>query len=138
MGTAENMILVGRGAGRYSWGVANQDIVSVGSWLSEAVLWTQWTHRGVCIAAEDCRCFHLNAAVFQQIVNQFELVSFDPTKYAEAFLKSLNSLDLSEVSDLPLLTQVHSRKTKKGITLKAFSYFSDRMKHKKGRGSTTN
>merc|ERR1712151_1075179 len=93
---ADHMIIISLGLVKYSWGEDKQEHLGVGRWLSEAVLWLHWAHRGALVAQEDTRCSNLNAEAFQQIVNQFELASIDPKKYAAAFLRSLNQTSGSE------------------------------------------
>merc|ERR1712187_957186 len=101
---AAGMIIINTGSMKYTRGHEDEDVfLSVGTWVSEAILWTDWAHRGALVAAgEHCRCFKLSAVSFQETVNQFALTDFDPTKYAEALLDTLNNTDMEEVSDLPM------------------------------------
>jgi hypothetical protein len=97
---ADHMIFINRGTVKYVWGTGHQKMLSEGGWLSEAVLWTHWTHQGVLTSEDDSRCFNLSAASFQEVVNKFALTNFDPEEYAAAFVESLRSKPLEEVNDL--------------------------------------
>lgn len=58
--------------------------------IAEAVLWTDWIHRGVCAATIDCVLCVLSAREFMTIVSRYNHPDFDPSKYAGAFVRDLN------------------------------------------------
>jgi hypothetical protein len=99
--TADRVTIITAGMLSYQW-ASSQEECEVGTFLSEAVLWTHWTHRGLLTVQEDCRCVQLNAEAFQQIVSRFQLTNFDPIKYAEAFLSLMRDMPSEDVSDMPL------------------------------------
>lgn len=76
-------------------------------WLSEAVLWTHWMHRGVLKATHDGRLCCLDALRFQEIVGCFDHSpqQIDPKNYARLYVEHLNSLldqnDLDKITDMP-------------------------------------
>merc|ERR1712039_691920 len=39
---AECMILISTGMVKYTWAHSDSELLGVGKWLSEAILWTQW------------------------------------------------------------------------------------------------
>lgn len=81
--------------------------VLLGSWVSEAVLWMAWTHRGVLCATKDCCLYTLDASEFQDIASHFEYsAEFDPNIYAEHFAGYLNSIDQQDVSDVMLSPEI--------------------------------
>merc|ERR1712061_223933 len=92
------MILVNRGILRYSWGVHTSDELDVGRAISEAALWTKWSHRGALVAEEESAFFNLDAEKFGRICSHSELMDFDPLEYAEDFVKRMNEGE--EVTDL--------------------------------------
>lgn len=69
-------------------------------WIAEAALWTTWRHQGVLTALADCRLYTLDAKKLSSIVLQFEHITFDPRRYALAFVNDLNKLQPNELSDL--------------------------------------
>jgi len=77
--------------------------VEAEQWLSEAVLWTPWVHRGVLQAKSDGRLCMLDARKFQEIVGQFDHSNshFDPKMYAAGYVKYLNKIVTrgEEISD---------------------------------------
>lgn len=76
-------------------------------WLSEAVLWTPWMHRGVLKATSEGRLCLLDALRFQEIVGCFDHTpqQIDPKHYASLYVKHLNALlDLNKldmITDMP-------------------------------------
>jgi len=71
-------------------------------WISEATLWTTWTHLGVLTATSECRLVLIDALLFPTIVSQFEHndVKADPWAYAQDFTTELNRRK-DDVSDIP-------------------------------------
>jgi len=76
-------------------------VVSVGQWLSEQALWTEWRHRGTLIARTQCRMATLASKKFQEITCTFNHRNFDPKDYARRYVKKMNELK-DEMSDLPV------------------------------------
>lgn len=65
-----------------------------GTWVAEAVLWTQWIHRGDFIVCCDSRICALDAQTFQRIASLFEHNrQFDPKDRAAQFCKALSQMD---------------------------------------------
>jgi hypothetical protein len=83
------MYIVNKGTLQYTTTAAR--MVGEGQWLSEACLWTSWMHRGDLTALSDCRLYRLDAREFQAITTHFEHGEFEPLKYAELFVQSLNN-----------------------------------------------
>jgi len=94
------LYFVNRGIMQYVTASASPTLVSEGTWLCEASLWTAWTHRGNLSALQDCRLYTLDALEFQAIATQFEHGDFDPGKYAEKYVEALNQADPEEVCDI--------------------------------------
>lgn len=86
-------------------------------WIAEMVLWTRWNHKGTLTAANDVKLAMLSASAFQDIVNRFKDVSnFNPKKYAEQFVRYLNTLD--HINDLTLFDkarEAHNREQNSGL-----------------------
>lgn len=70
------------------------------SWLSEAVLWTTWTHCGTARAVSESRLMVLDGQVLQDCICSFP--SEHARDYADAFVELLNSADAMELTDLAL------------------------------------
>jgi hypothetical protein len=66
------------------------------SWVSEAVLWTAWMHRGELRATTDSRLAMIDAKMFQDIASTFDYPDFDPRQYAALFVNHLNSQLVAE------------------------------------------
>lgn len=81
-------------------GLRSSATVTHGEWLSEAVLWTSWTHRGCLTATTDCLLTLVDAQQFQDIVSQFEHGDFNPADYAHDFVTRLNREHPNDISDL--------------------------------------
>lgn len=100
------MFLVGRGSLEYVQHQASTDghaeqttvYVHASNWLSEAVLWTDWTHHGTLRATSECQLLTLDAMKFQSIVSKF------PTNnvkiYAEEFVKMLSTTNYMDLTDV--------------------------------------
>jgi len=73
--------------------------VQAGQWISEAVLWSTWTHQGMLKATSDCRLVVLDASIFHNLTDTFDY-DFDMRKYARAFVECLNTGAI-DTSDLP-------------------------------------
>jgi hypothetical protein len=86
------MIMVRSGTMLFEGVDGEEVVVNAGRWVSEATLWTSWTHRGVLSATTFCRLCFITAQTFQDIVGQFKHVDFDPKWYASEFVDFLNNL----------------------------------------------
>lgn len=69
-----------------------------GMWMCEQVLWTNWTHAGTARTTSETTLLAVSAEKFQEIVSTF------PTEhagsYARAFVKSLNTKAVNDLSDI--------------------------------------
>jgi len=73
--------------------------VRPGQWLSEAVLWTTWSHCGVLTAMTECRLLALDTQAFQDIVLRYRTGSnLFVRVYAQEFVAALNASNA--ISDL--------------------------------------
>jgi hypothetical protein len=84
--------------GDESWSA--QD-VPVGQWLSEPTLWTEWIHRGTCLAQSSSRLALIDSARFGTIVRADQVMLVDTVQYATAFIQEMNQ-HATTVSDMPL------------------------------------
>eukprot|EP00928_Gymnodinium_smaydae_P038064 TRINITY_DN26328_c0_g3_i1.p1 TRINITY_DN26328_c0_g3~~TRINITY_DN26328_c0_g3_i1.p1 ORF type:complete len:818 (+),score=138.26 TRINITY_DN26328_c0_g3_i1:98-2551(+) len=65
--------------------------VDKGKWLSEATLWTHWTHQGTLTAMVDSQLLCLSAQGFRDIVLHFDHpMNADPQLYGKYFVAELN------------------------------------------------
>jgi len=94
------LYFVNRGVMQYTAANSATLLVSEGSWLCEASLWTTWTHCGNLSALQDCRLYKLDTREFQAISIQFEHGDFHPVKYADKFVEALNAADPGDVTDM--------------------------------------
>lgn len=69
-------------------------VVSEGQWVSEACMWSNWVYKGTMTATSDVKIAAVEARAFQDLLTRFRdsvcSESFDPKRYAEWFVKSLN------------------------------------------------
>jgi hypothetical protein len=72
-----------------------------GEWACEGVLWTEWVHCGCLRARSECSLILLDAHQFQATALQYQTNECYPTKYAMAFVKELNNIKRSNLTDLP-------------------------------------
>merc|ERR1719296_133111 len=69
-----------------------------GDWISDAVLWTHWMHRGILTATSDCRLCLLDSERFGATASAFDHDEFNPKRYAAEFVRRLNmQQDISDV-----------------------------------------
>merc|ERR1711860_217407 len=101
MGRPPKMYFVVNGAYEYFLMSGHQVAVRAGSWISEPVLWTDWTHKGGLRAKGDSHLCELLADAFQQVCVEFNHTFFDPQNYGIRFLALLNARE-GNLSDLPL------------------------------------
>lgn len=79
--------------------------VEVGSWISEHVLWTQWVHCGDLRTTSECTLLALSTLKFQEIAKRAQINNqpeHPVLNYARNFVKVLNKLERSELSDLDM------------------------------------
>merc|ERR1712151_1493187 len=94
-----------------------------------------WVHLGTLVAAEDSRIHNLDARKFQEIVCQFEHLSFDPRKYAQKFIDALNaSTDarLDAITDLSIGTEgsfLDDDESDRRVSRRRSSTFSSMFEH---------
>jgi hypothetical protein len=67
----------------------------VGSFICEAVLWTQWTQQGQLQASVECSCMTMHSERFRKVLSGNALVMAFARRYAFAFLEGMNK-DLKE------------------------------------------
>lgn len=94
------MLFIASGKLRYVQEAGKVATVEPGNWVSEAVLWTSWSHVGTLSALVECDFLALDAKNFQDIVSRFRLVAFDPADYAEQYVLRLNQCKAEDISDL--------------------------------------
>lgn len=93
------MIIVCSGELSYTYINGAIAYVQAGQWISEAVLWVQWTHQGMLKASKDCRLCILDGTKFCQIADTFDH-DFDLRVYARTFVACMNDGSM-DPSDLP-------------------------------------
>eukprot|EP00746_Dinoflagellata_sp_MGD_P019076 gnl/MRDRNA2_/MRDRNA2_144318_c0_seq1.p1 gnl/MRDRNA2_/MRDRNA2_144318_c0~~gnl/MRDRNA2_/MRDRNA2_144318_c0_seq1.p1 ORF type:complete len:238 (+),score=36.88 gnl/MRDRNA2_/MRDRNA2_144318_c0_seq1:1-714(+) len=76
----------------------NEEEVEEGDHVSEAVLWTIFSHRGNLVANTSCELLVLSATDFQSLTTSFGRIAPAASMYGEAFVNHLNEQDV--VSDL--------------------------------------
>eukprot|EP00928_Gymnodinium_smaydae_P005475 TRINITY_DN11861_c0_g1_i1.p1 TRINITY_DN11861_c0_g1~~TRINITY_DN11861_c0_g1_i1.p1 ORF type:complete len:902 (+),score=131.64 TRINITY_DN11861_c0_g1_i1:112-2817(+) len=77
-----------------------QEPVEVGMWLSEAVLWTSWSHCGTLQARDDADILQMHATTFQTIMSKYP--SHHMKAYAHHFVALLKTIPSHQLSDMPL------------------------------------
>ncbi|CAE8605010.1 unnamed protein product [Polarella glacialis] len=96
------MYIVVSGSLQYLDAYGEDTIVRERQWVAEAVLWTQWRHKGTLTAMSDVRLAMLNVETFQHICKgQMRKQSedgFNPRRYAAQFVEELNNSEC--VTDL--------------------------------------
>mmetsp|Transcript_71258 Transcript_71258/g.196724 ORF Transcript_71258/g.196724 Transcript_71258/m.196724 type:complete len:915 (+) Transcript_71258:821-3565(+) len=93
------MFIVCSGELSYHYVTGAVAYVEAGQWISEATLWTSWTHQGMLKAASDCRLCLLDAQKFLEFAETFDH-DFDLRSYARTFVECMNNGGI-DVSDLP-------------------------------------
>jgi hypothetical protein len=90
-------------SGIFQYGVdltAAQD-VPIGQWLSEPILWTEWTHRGTLIAQSAGSLTSIDSNRFGTLIRADQAVRVETVEYAIAFVQSMNELR-ELMSDMPI------------------------------------
>jgi len=95
------MIFIRSGKLIYARGLEPNQFVTAGDWVAEAVLWTNWIHRGTLRALVECRLLAVNAPDFMNIMVTFP--SSHGAEYAKTFVESLNQTEyVNELTDLSI------------------------------------
>jgi len=81
--------------------------VGCGVWMSEAVLWTQWTHLGHLTAQKHSEMLLLGAETFCRLVLSHSEYRVLAKRYAQRFVNALNRQALTAISDMPLMQQIY-------------------------------
>jgi len=68
------------------------------NWVAEAVLWTQWAHRGTLRANKECQILALNSRQFQSSASSFP--GSNVRTYAYEFVKKLSSTRVEDLTDI--------------------------------------
>lgn len=76
--------------------------VEVGSWLSEAVLWTPWEHRGALYAEHGGTMLGVNFEEWATLFKEHEQAHVAASIHARCFVEELNAVDAVDLSDLPV------------------------------------
>jgi len=74
--------------------------IDVGVWISEAVLWTDWSHVGELLTQEEGQLFALEAAGFSMMVSSHSKYFEIARHYARNFVTELNKA-VTNLSDIP-------------------------------------
>jgi len=96
--TVPRMFWVADGELKYIQDVSQQKRVCYGNWLSEALLWTRWTHRGTLESKTESELMSLDASQFANIVANFP--GMQVRNYAIQFCKNLETTREEEVTDV--------------------------------------
>mmetsp|Transcript_47509 Transcript_47509/g.152599 ORF Transcript_47509/g.152599 Transcript_47509/m.152599 type:complete len:1047 (+) Transcript_47509:68-3208(+) len=81
------------------------EIVKVGTFISEATLWTKWTHPGQAIAQSGCEFLEIDAAAFGKLVMRQRFFKYFAVEYGLAFLDRVAGVEqknIAKPSDLQL------------------------------------
>jgi len=101
-GKGSAMYFVNFGSLNYELGYQKGEPTSVeqGRWVSEAVLWVRWEHRGRMTASSTvCELMELNAAEFGTIMNASDIKN-QTRKYARSFAEHAASIGSANITDL--------------------------------------
>lgn len=77
-----------------------RSFLEVGDWACEAVLWTTWSHVGSMRAKSECKLSMLSSETFRNINLDFKAALPFASDYATRFVRQLNKLQHSELTDL--------------------------------------
>lgn len=94
------MFFIVSGRLAYTQGMREQEGVSVNQWLAEAMLWTNWVHRGTAQALTECRFLVLDCAKFIDSVSMYRTPKRFACKYAASYIRALNRISESDISDV--------------------------------------
>jgi hypothetical protein len=74
-----------------SWQDDAVDVKAVhGDWLSEAAIWTVWTHQGDCCASKHSQCVMVDIHTFWEVVEKDPEMFSVMSAYAQLFVDDLN------------------------------------------------
>eukprot|EP00927_Polykrikos_kofoidii_P045917 TRINITY_DN40073_c0_g1_i2.p1 TRINITY_DN40073_c0_g1~~TRINITY_DN40073_c0_g1_i2.p1 ORF type:complete len:798 (+),score=127.37 TRINITY_DN40073_c0_g1_i2:244-2637(+) len=74
--------------------------VNRGEWLSEASLWTEWTHVGAAVCPSRCNLMALDVELFHNVIKGSRLVKARAARFGEYVVRHLNAMDKLDISDL--------------------------------------
>eukprot|EP00929_Paragymnodinium_shiwhaense_P021862 TRINITY_DN14137_c0_g1_i1.p1 TRINITY_DN14137_c0_g1~~TRINITY_DN14137_c0_g1_i1.p1 ORF type:complete len:835 (+),score=113.57 TRINITY_DN14137_c0_g1_i1:50-2554(+) len=77
-----------------------EELVKVGQWLSEPVLWTIWEHRGELLGYSDCVLLAMSAREMLQVAESHEKAAAEISSYARRYVALLNQQDSEFLTDL--------------------------------------
>jgi len=102
--TAPKMYIVVKGNMEYEDDTGEVVPVLEKMWISEANLWTNWTHHGTLTATNDVKLAALDAKTFADVAGQYSRgiapgSNQDPTAYAKKFVAFINE-NRDDVNDL--------------------------------------
>lgn len=80
--------------------VSTPEMVLVGQWVCEPVLWTPWIHLGDLEAMQDSQVIQIDSSKFGETVASARKLLLAMRRYAEGFLAHLNEVDKEDLSDL--------------------------------------
>jgi len=81
---------------------AGVQLVRIGQWAAEAVLWTPWTFRGLLRAKTHCSAMILNAETFQETVAKFPNSIQFALNYGKSYLMELAEVPEHDMTDLQM------------------------------------
>mmetsp|Transcript_78700 Transcript_78700/g.197724 ORF Transcript_78700/g.197724 Transcript_78700/m.197724 type:complete len:176 (+) Transcript_78700:1-528(+) len=85
---AMHFVLSGRLWYHHGKNEGSPDIVGLGAWFAEMVVWLQWIHRGRLVAQTPCELLRLDAKTFREIMSQTVVLDHCRT-YARRFMAAL-------------------------------------------------
>eukprot|EP00928_Gymnodinium_smaydae_P037147 TRINITY_DN2582_c0_g1_i1.p1 TRINITY_DN2582_c0_g1~~TRINITY_DN2582_c0_g1_i1.p1 ORF type:complete len:194 (-),score=49.74 TRINITY_DN2582_c0_g1_i1:16-597(-) len=82
-------------------------------WIAEPALWaSSWSHLGELIATSECDMVSVEPDIFCRVVNLIKPVATVVARYAEMYLRWLQTLDPEDVSDIAHSDRVGAQLTK--------------------------
>jgi len=76
------------------------ELISEGSWVAEAVLWTPWVHLGDLQAQTECQVITIEASIFGETIQMNRPLWLSVQKYALKFMDALNRVRCDSLTDL--------------------------------------
>jgi len=94
------MFIVQSGALQYltSFGICQK--VNPKQWISEAVLWTHWVHRGTLKVKTESHILAIDSKQFGEHVSMYRTQQGYAYKYAKRFLEDMNETEMCSITDL--------------------------------------
>jgi len=94
------MFIVQTGTLQYSTSFGMCQKVTPKQWISEAVLWTHWIHRGTLKAKTESRILAIDSQQFGKLVSIYQTQEGHANKYAAKFVEALNETEICRISDI--------------------------------------